>query len=86
VPELEWHPNVAALLARLSDEQRDRLRQRIRALSRFPLLGQSQPVSSIGLRRLTALGWKVIYRYDQASDVVTIVVLLPPRSSISMSD
>jgi plasmid stabilization system protein ParE len=52
----------------------------------FPLLGRPQPEPSTGLRRLVALGWTVIYRYDQAGEVVTVLVLLPPRSSIGVSD
>jgi plasmid stabilization system protein ParE len=86
MPELRWHPNVAALLASLRDEQRDRIRRRVRALSLFPLLGRPQPGQSTGLRRLVALSWTVIYRYDQSADVVTVLVLLPPRSSIDLSD
>jgi hypothetical protein len=85
MPELRWHPNVAALLASLPDGQRDRIQRRVRALSSFPFLGPPQPGSSTGLRRLVALGWKVVYTY-QTSDAVTIVVLLPPRSSIDLSD
>jgi plasmid stabilization system protein ParE len=86
MPELRWHPDVAALLAGLSDDQRDRIRRRVRALSLFPLLGRPQPGHSTGLRRLVALGWTVIYSYDQMSDVVTVLVLLPPRPSIDFSD
>jgi plasmid stabilization system protein ParE len=86
VPELRWHPNVAELLANLSDEQRDRIRRRVRALSLFPHLGRPQPGHSTGLRRLVALGWTVIYRYDQAANVVTVLALLPPGSSIDVSD
>lgn len=86
MPELRWHPNVAVLLASLPLEQQERIRRRVRALSMFPLLGRPQPGYSIGLRRLVALGWTVIYRYDQAGDVVTVLVLLPPRSSIDLSD
>ncbi len=52
----------------------------------FPRLGRPQPGHSTGLRRLVALGWTVIYRYDQAGDVVTVLVLLPPRSAIDLSD
>jgi mRNA-degrading endonuclease RelE of RelBE toxin-antitoxin system len=86
MPELRWHPNVARLLASLPDGQRDRIRPRVRALSLFPFLGPPQPGASTGLRRLVALGWKVVYSYDQASDVVTVLVMLPPRSSIDLSD
>jgi plasmid stabilization system protein ParE len=86
MPELRWHPNVAALLANLPEGHRDRIRRRVRALSQFPLLGPPQPGSTGGLRRLVALGWKVVYRYDQTGDVVTILALLPPRSSIDMVD
>lgn len=86
MPELRWHPNVAAILAGLTDEQRDRIRRRVRALSPFPLLGRPQPGHATGLRRLVALGWVVIYRYEEASDVVTILLLLPPRSSIDLAD
>jgi plasmid stabilization system protein ParE len=74
------------LLASLPDEQRDQLRRRVRALSLFPQLGRPQPGQSMGLRRLIALGWTVIYRYDQAADAVTVLALLPPRSSIDLSD
>jgi mRNA-degrading endonuclease RelE of RelBE toxin-antitoxin system len=86
MPELRWHPNVAALLAKLPDGQRDRIRRRVRALSQFPLLGPPQPGSAAGLRRLVALGWKVVYSYDTIGDVVTVLALLPPRSSIDLSD
>lgn len=86
MPELRWHHNVQTLLANLSDEQRERLRRRVRALSLFPLLGRPQPGRSAGLRRLTALGWGVIYTYDQAADVVTVLLLVPPRSAIDLSD
>ncbi len=86
MPELRWHPNVAVLLASLPDDQRDRIRRRVRALSTFPLLGRPQPGHSAGLRRLVGLGWTVIYGYDQAGDVVTVLALLPPRSSIDLSD
>jgi plasmid stabilization system protein ParE len=86
VPELRWHPNVAVLLANLPDELRDKIRRRARALTRFPLLGKLQPGSSTSLRRLVALGWIVIYRYDQVGDVVTVLALLPPRSAIDLTD
>lgn len=86
MPELRWHRNVAALLASLPDEQRERIRRRVRALSLFPLLGRPQPGRSVGLRRLVVLGWTVIYRYDQAGDIVTVLVLLPPRSGIDLAD
>ena len=86
MPELRWHPNVVELLATLSDEQRDRIRRRVRALSLFPLLGRPQPGRAAGMRRLIALGWTVIYRCDEPGDVVTVLVLLPPRSSIDLSD
>jgi plasmid stabilization system protein ParE len=86
MPELRWHPNVAVLLANLPDEHRDKIRRRVRALTRFPLLGKPQPGSSTSLRRLVALGWIVIYRYDHVGDVVTVLALLPPRSSIDLTD
>jgi plasmid stabilization system protein ParE len=86
MPELRWHPNVAALLARLPEGQRDRIRRRVRALGQFPLLGPPQPGSPAGLRRLVALGWKVVYNYDQTGDIVTVLALLPPRSSIDLAD
>jgi plasmid stabilization system protein ParE len=86
MPEVRWHPNVAVLLANLPDELRDKVRRRVRALTQFPLLGRPQPGSSTSLRRLVALGWIVIYRYDQVGDVVTVLALLPPRSSIDLTD
>jgi plasmid stabilization system protein ParE len=87
MPELRWHPNVAALLAALGDEQREKISQRVRALARFPLLGRTQPGTSTGgLRRLVALGWIVVYRYDHVGDVVTVLALLPPRSAIGFTD
>jgi mRNA-degrading endonuclease RelE of RelBE toxin-antitoxin system len=87
MPELRWHPNVAALLATLSDEQREKIGQRVRALARFPLLGRAQPGSpTASLRRLIALGWRVVYRNDQVADVVTVLALVPPRSAIDLSD
>jgi hypothetical protein len=58
----------------------------VRALSLFHLLGRPQPGQATGLRRLVVPGWTVIYRYEQVGDVVTTVVLLPPRSSIDLSD
>lgn len=86
MPELRWHPHVAVLLASLPDDQRGKIRQRVRALARFPLLGRAQPRAASSLRRLVALGWTVIYRYDQVSDVVTVLALLPPRSSIDLTE
>jgi len=87
MPELRWHPNVAALLATLGDEQREKIRHRLRALVRFPLLGRTQPGTSTGgLRRLVALGWIVVYRHDRVADVMTILALLPPRSAIDLTD
>lgn len=86
MPELRWHPNVARLLADLADEQRDRIRRRVRALAQFPLLGRPQPGSFGTLRRLVALGWAVVYRYDGPSDAVAVLALLPPRLSLDVTD
>jgi hypothetical protein len=58
----------------------------VRALTQFPLLGKQQPGPSTSLRRLVALGWIVIYHYDQVGNVVTVLALLPPRSSIDFLD
>lgn len=73
---------------RSSDEQRDRIRRRVRALSPLPLREGPHRGQPTGLHRLVAVGWTVIYQYDQAADIVTTRdddVLLDGRAAAAKS-
>lgn len=62
---------------------RDRVRQRLSILERFPLAGQQLAGSWRGFRRLVG-PWRwmqLIYHYDPVSDVVAVVTIEDVRSS-----
>lgn len=69
--------------ARLPADARDRVRECLSILQRFPLAGQQLAGSWRGFRRL--LGpWRwmqLIYHYDPVSDVVAVVTIEDVRGS-----
>ncbi len=78
--EVRWHPRAWAVLDGLPETQARRISNTVRLLRTFPQIGA--PVRYPGwtsLRRLLAGGWAVVYSYDAGRDVVTVMVLRPPR-------
>ncbi len=78
--EVRWHPRAWATLEGLSESQARRISHTVRLLRTFPQIGV--PVRYPGLtnqRRLLAGGWAVVYSYDAARDLVSVLLLRPPR-------
>jgi plasmid stabilization system protein ParE len=78
--EVRWHPRALAVLDGLSETQARRISHTVRLLRTFPYIGP--PVRDprvTNLRRLVAGGWAVVYGHDAGSDVVSVLILRPPR-------
>jgi mRNA-degrading endonuclease RelE of RelBE toxin-antitoxin system len=78
--EVRWHPRAWAVLEGLQETQARRIASTVRLLRTFPQIGP--PVQFSGwtnLRRVLAGGWAVVYSYDAGRDLVTVLILRPPR-------
>ena len=78
--DVQWHPRAWAVLDGLAEPQARRISHTVRLLCTFPQIGT--PVAYPGwtsMRRVMAGGWAVVYSYDPGRDMVTVLVLRPPR-------
>lgn len=82
--EVRWHRNARGHLLELPGPVARRTVRVASLLERFPLLGmQVHDPDLPNARRLLvgASGWSIVYQYDAASDLATVLMLLPPRLS-----
>jgi hypothetical protein len=80
--EVRWHRNARGHLFELPDPIARRIARVASLLERFPMLGvQVHDPDLPGARRLLigSSGWSIVYRHDPGQDLVTILMLLPPR-------
>lgn len=80
--EVRWHRNARGHLFELEEPIARRIARVTTLLERFPLLGmQVNDPDLPGARRVLvgASGWSIVYQHDGEDDVVTILMLLPPR-------
>ncbi len=78
--EVRWHPRAWAVLDGLSETQARRVGHTVRLLQTFPQIGAPVRYPGMtGLRRVLAAGWAVVYSYDAGPDLVTVLILRPPR-------
>jgi hypothetical protein len=77
--EVRWHRAAGELVALLPEAIADRILLTTRLLGQFPALGKRvHDPQWPNMRRVIASGWNVVYAYDSAADLVTVVGIIAP--------
>ena len=63
---------------RAADRVLAQIERRIERLTRYPSLGVANDIRP-GLRHLVSYPYRIVYRYDEARDVVTILAIVHGR-------
>ncbi len=72
--EVRWHRAAAGVLHSLPETVADRVLQATRLLAQFPALGMRiNDPQWPHMRRIVVRDWRIVYAYDSATDVVTVI-------------
>jgi len=73
--EIRWERNAVGVVLDLSERSRRRVVSEVARLSHFPELGMPAMGVFSGRRRLLVGPYSVVYEYDAAADVVSVIAI-----------